>query len=772
MARGKHERVSRPIGTKKNKNKFTAKRVIMGVLTITLLAVILVQVFAFIDTGFISSVNKLNLNIMSVVYGRNDKGEFAEYEYISSSERRVWASLEEISPDFGNAFVAIEDERFYKHSGIDIKRTLGALFNEFFGESTYGGSTITQQLVKNITGDKERSYLRKVREITRSIALETKLSKDEILEMYMNTIYLGEGCYGVETASNFYFGKSADELTLAQCACIAGITQYPSVYDPLINPDKNKEKQKLVLSKMLELGYINQEEYDEAIDEKLDFSKAGKSKVLSNQSYFVDQVIEDVINDLQVKKGYSKNVASKMVYGGGLKIYATVNPKIQSTMEDIFENEANFPSTYGSTKPEAAMVVSDVTTGEVVGIIGGRGEKSQDRVLNRATHTTRQPGSVIKPVAVYGPAIDVGNITNSSIVVDEKVDYGGWSPKNYYSGFYGSMTVRRAVELSSNIPAVKVLEQLGVEKSFEYMTNRLNFSTLVESEKKSGSVYTDKNLSSLALGGLTNGVKVIELNAAYNTIANGGIYMEPVTYSKVLDADDNIILENDQKVNVAFGEDTAFLTTQLLKSVVDNGTGVGAKISGMDTCGKTGTTDDDNDRWFAGYTPYYTGTVWFGYDTPRTVVVSGANPALTLWKKVMTRIHSGYASKTFTKPDTVESVYVCTATGNIAGEKCTSYMEYFAKSKAPSKHCNGVHGSIDESITIDISGSVIDKEPTYISPEVYGGDDTETSKPNNIINEDNVNSKPSTNSSTESKPGTATGTSTKNNDSIDLDSLL
>lgn len=696
MARGKHEEAPKKVSARrKPKKEFSKKKVILGVIAAVILAFV-IWVLVGVDFGFISSVDKLSLNLMSVVYGRDDKGEFTEFEYISAGEKRVWASYDEISEDYRDAFVAIEDERFYKHHGIDIKRTTGAVINEVFGKSTYGGSTITQQLVKNITGDKERSYVRKFREIIRALVLETKLSKDEILEMYMNSIYLGQGCYGVEAASNFYFGKSADELSLAQCACIAGITQYPSRFDPIANPEANKEKQMLVLDKMLELGYINQEEYDEASTEELDFSNAGKTKVLSNQSYFVDQVIEDVIADLQSEKGYSETVASQLVYGGGLKIYATVNPKVQNVMEEVFENEANFPNTSGDVKPEAAMVVSDVTTGEVVGIIGGRGEKTQDRVLNRATHSNRQPGSSIKPVAVYAPALDTGIITNATIIDDSEVSYGSWTPKNYYNSFYGNMTVRRAVELSSNIPAVKVLDDLGVSRSYDYMKNRLNFSTIVDGVKKNGKVYTDKNLSSLALGGLTNGVKVIELNAAYNTIANSGIYMEPITYLKVLDAEDKVILENKQKVNSAFREDTAYLTTQLLKSVVDYGTGAGAKISGMDTCGKTGTTDDDNDRWFAGYTPYYTGTVWFGYDTPRTVVVYGGNPALNLWKKVMTKIHSGLASKTFTRPSNVGSAYICTESGELAGEECKSILEFFAKGKAPSVTCDGTKHKVDE----------------------------------------------------------------------------
>ncbi len=746
MARGKHERTSKPIGTKKKiKKPLSKKKIILGTIAAIVLAFV-VWILVGVDFGFISSVDKLSLNLMSVVYGRDDKGEFTEFEYISSGEKRVWASYDEISEDYKDAFVAIEDERFYKHHGIDIKRTTGAVLNELFGKSTYGGSTITQQLVKNITGDKERSYVRKFREIIRALVLETKLSKDEILEMYMNSIYLGEGCYGVEAASNFYFGKSADELSLAQCACIAGITQYPSKFDPLLDPEANKDKQILVLSKMLEHEYITQEEYNEAVAEELDFSNAGKKKVLSNQSYFVDQVIEDVIADLQSEKGYSETVATQMVYGGGLKIYSTVNPKVQNAMEEVFENEANYPKTSGDVKPEAAMVVSDVTTGEVVGIIGGRGEKTQDRVLNRATHTNRQPGSSIKPVAVYAPALDTGVITNATVINDEAVSYGSWSPKNYYDGFYGNMTVRRAVELSSNIPAVKVLDDLGVSRSYDYMKNRLHFSTVVDGEKKGNKVYTDKNLSSLALGGLTNGLKVIELNAAYNTIANSGIYMEPITYLKVLDAEDKVILEKDQKVNSAFREDTAYLTTQLLKSVVDYGTGVGAKISGMDTCGKTGTTDDDYDRWFAGYTPYYTGTVWFGYDTPKTVVVSGANPALTLWKKVMTKVHSGLASKTFTRPSNVQSAYICTESGELAGEECKSVLEYFAKGKAPSGYCDGTKHKVEEEENTEGEEGMEGEENT--------GDGSIVIPPD------------------EQKPDSNTKPENKDPESIDLDSIL
>lgn len=661
-------------------------------------------IISTVDFSIGDSMSMVNLNLTGVVYWQNpDTEEWEEYEYLSSANNRIWSDIDTIPNYLEDAFIAIEDQRFMNHHGVDWKRTIGATFNELFGGgSTYGGSSITQQLVKNMTGEKERSYDRKIKEIVRALAIEKKMSKQQILELYLNSIYLGQGCYGVESASQIYFNKSVSELTLAEAASIAGITQYPALYDPFANPDKNIEKQRTVLYKMLELGYITRSEYDEAIAEELQFVR-GKVRDEVSQSYFVDQVVEDVIDDL-CASGYSEAIAAQLVYGGGLKIYATVDREVQQRAEEVFENEDNFPTISGNEQPQGAIVVTEPSTGYIKAIVGGRGEKNVSRGLNRATQTTRQPGSTIKPLSVYGPAIDMGVIAPDSLVADEPVDIGGWTPKNYYNDFYGDMTVRRAVNLSSNIPAVKVLQKLTIENSFNYMTNRLNFTTLVDSEKRSdGRVYSDKNLPSLALGGLTDGVTVKEMSSAYAAFANGGEYIEPITYLRVEDNAGKVVLDRTtgqlkQKRNTAFTPITAYQMNQLLNGVVTSGTAAGSSIPGIETAGKTGTTDGDTDRWFAGYTPYYSAVVWVGMDSGKMPSFS-SNPALALWKKVMVNIHEDLPNKSFSRPAGMSSVSVCYVTGMLASADCydeegvsTAVVRYYDSKNQPDVYCDGAHG--------------------------------------------------------------------------------
>ena len=659
-----------------------------------------VWILATTDLSIGDSMSTLNLKLSSVIYWQDDEtGEWEEFEYLSSDGNRIWTDIDDIPNYLEDAFIAIEDQRFMSHRGVDWKRTIGATFNEVFkGGSTYGGSSITQQLVKNLTGERDRSYTRKIKEILRALSLETKFSKQQILEFYLNSIYLGHGCNGVEAAAQTYFNKSVSELTLAESASIAGITQYPSLYDPFVNKEKNIEKQRTILKKMLELEFITEEDYDEAIAEELKFEKGDAVKNTS-QSYFVDQVVEEVIADLMKEYEYTESIATQMVYNGGLKIYATVNKTAQDRAEEIFENESNFPNGSGSEKPQAAMVITDPETGYVKAIVGGRGEKTLSRGLNRATQTTRQPGSTIKPLSVYGPAIDLGLITPDSTVQDEPIDIAGWAPKNHYDGFYGDMTVRRAVNISANIPAVKVLQKVTIQKSFDYMTKKMNFSTLVNSEKREGKVFSDKNLPALALGGLTDGVTVMEMCAGYASFANGGMYIEPVTYTKVEDNIGKTVLVNQQEKHTAFKATTAYQMNQLLKGVVTSGTAAGSSISRMETAGKTGTTDNDTDRWFVGYTPHYVGVVWVGYDSSRQLPSLSANPALSLWRKVMPKIHEDLDGLSFTRPAGLQSASVCYETGLLSTEDCideegnsTAVVRYYDKANMPTEYCDGTHG--------------------------------------------------------------------------------
>ncbi len=658
--------------------------------SLLLTSIVVFGCFGLFGTDNEFDIDALDLNFTSIVYYVDEAGNAHEMERLYKSQNRVWADITDIPKYMQDAFVSIEDERFYSHNGVDIFRTLKATVTYIFqGSSSFGGSTITQQLVKNITGDKDARPDRKIREMWRAMALERKYSKEQILEFYLNTIYLANNCNGVQSAANKYFGKDVSELSLAQCASIAGITQYPSRYDPLQNPENNIEKQRLVLSKMLELGKISQQEYDDAIAEELVFEDYS----LSNgyvQSYFVDQLINEIISDLQKEKGYSADFAEKAVYNSGFKIYATIDPAVQDAMEEVFENPANFPSVSGSVTPQSSMVVLDPYTGGIKGIVGGIGKKSGDRILNRASQTYRQPGSTIKPIAVYAPAIEQGKLMPSSIVEDSPIDINGWKPSNYYSGYRGRVTARNALKESMNTPAVRVLQDVGVDYSFDFLTKKLGFTSLVENETRDGKNYTDKNLSSLALGGLTDGVSATELGAAYSTFVNNGLYNKPHSYTRVVDSEGKTILENKFEPTIAMSEDTAYLTNSMLQSVITNGTGTAARLaSGMPAGGKTGTTDDQNDRWFAGFTPYYTAVVWYGYDQPKSLEFLSYHPCMPVWKKVMDAIHTNLPVKDFSVPSTVERISVCSNTGKLAQTGCNTVTEYFKSGKRPTAYCSG-----------------------------------------------------------------------------------
>lgn len=610
---------------------------------IILVAGLLIAVFSgLIDTTDALNLDEYNLDLSSYVYCVDpETGEYVEYERLYAEENRVWADLEEIPDHVQKAAVAIEDERYYSHSGVDFKSTFKAALNYVFKNSTSrGGSTITQQLVKNLTGDSEKNVGRKVQEMIRAIQLEKKLSKDEILELYLNSFYLGQGCNGIKSAAMFYFDKDVSELTIAEGACLVGITQYPTLYDPLLNPDKNKEKQELVLAKMLEHEYITQEEYDDAIAEELVFVGKVNSAATSKQSYFVDEIIREVLQDLQEEYGYTESVATKMLYSGGLKIYSTIDPQVQKVVDDVFSNPGNLKAGSNGT-PQASMTIIDPYTGEVKALMGGFGEKEGSLTLNRATGTLRQPGSTIKPIAVYAPAIENGLIEPGSVYEDKAITIGDWSPKNYYSGFKGKVSIKYAIDQSINTVPIQVLQKLGINASYDFLSQKLGVTSLVSS---------DRNLSSLALGGLTKGISNMEITAAYASFANDGVYNTPITYTKVEDSNGKVLLEKKSKSNVAMKTSTARLINGLLKSVCDSGTGTPARFSSSYTiAGKTGTTDDDKDRWFVGYTPYYCAAVWVGYDIPSSLSFYSSNPTIPLWRKVMEEVHKvkNLSSKSF-----------------------------------------------------------------------------------------------------------------------------
>ena len=677
----------------------------VGVGLIFLLIISFCSLFGVFNVADDLDIESLTLDSSSLVCYIDSEGNEKTYTTLSSEQNRIWVDFEEIPKNMKDAMVAIEDERFYSHKGFDLRRTTKAFFvfvkNKLTNQPTsFGGSTITQQLVKNVTNNRDRTAARKIREIFTAISLERKIEKDEILELYLNSIYLSQGCSGVQSASHKFFGKPVSELNLAECASIAGITQYPTLYDPLINPEKNKEKQEVVLKKMLELEFITQSEYDEALAFELKFTDFDPDEMSTGHinSYFTDHLINEVIADL-VEKGYSKTLANKMLYSGGLRIISTVDPNVQASAEEIFENTKNFPNSGGDNPAQAAIAIMNPKTGEIKGLVGGIGKKTGNLVLNRATQTLRQPGSTIKPIGVYAPAFEKGIINPADIYQDKAISYGDWTPRNYDHKFYDNVSVRVALRRSLNTIPVQILNEMGADYSFNFLTRKLGITSLVKQETNSeGKVFSDIGLSQLALGGLTHGVSVLELTAAYTPFANRGIYSKPHCYTAVFDAQGNEILSSKSESKIAMSEEAAFVTSMLLKEVVTSGTGGGAQLpSGMFTAGKTGTTSDNHDRLFVGYTPHYVASVWYGYDKPQPISAAG-NPCIPVWRSVMTKINQGKANITPKAPVGAKYISYCTLTGLLPGEHCGEEVSscWFISKTAPTKTCKDLHKTEEE----------------------------------------------------------------------------
>ena len=606
---------------------------------------------------------------------------------LNGDEKRQIITLEEMSPYIPKAYVSIEDERFYEHHGVDIKRTAGAIYTYIKNEgfSSFGGSSITQQLVKNITNDKEDSVDRKVREWILAYELEQTLPKEKILEKYLNIIFVGADVYGVELGSQYYFNKSAKDLTLVESAYLAGITHLPNQYNPFENLDNEKiikDRTKIVLKKMFELGNITQKEYVNAIaevNEGLKFNQGNKVETI--YSYHTDAALNQVIEDFAKENNMSIALAKSYIYSNGLTIYTTQDTQIQKTMEEEFKNTAYvLPSrTREGEIAQAAMVVIDHKTGFVLGCVGGIGEKTVSRGLNRATQSTRQTGSAMKPLSVVGPALQEGIITPASIYNDSKTTFTlkngiKYTPKN--SGSYrGNITVRQAIETSQNIPFVKIMEQLTPEKSREYLL-KMGISTLTEND----------NDLSLAIGGLDKGISPLEMAAGYATIANNGVYIKPTFYTKVVDSKGNVVLEAKQPTERVYSESVAYILKHLLIQPVKGtrGTAKFCAIDGIDVAAKTGTTDYDYDRWLCGFTPYYTAATWYGYDYNETVKYNGQNPAGLMWSAVMTKIHSGLESAVFEVPEWVGTYKICKSSGMLATSRCWStYDEVLDETHLP-----------------------------------------------------------------------------------------
>lgn len=672
-------------------------------------------------SGLFGDVGQINLQDLTigtsseVYFVDPDTGEETYMATLTDGANRKWVDFEDIPEDMQHAFVAIEDERFYKHSGFDLLRTSKATVMYIVGKVTgngsdFGGSTITQQLVKNVTGDWENSPTRKIKEISQAVNLEKQLSKDEVLELYLNVINLSNGCYGVQSASMEFFGKSVDELNLAECASIAGITQNPSRYDPLHNPKNNKEKQEIVLGKMLELGYITQAEHDKAVEYELVFRKAdGDAGNIKINDYYIEYLTENLIEDF-MEMGYSRELARRKAVSGGLKIITTVDPKVQNAIDLVYEDNAQAASIFGynpeaENTPQSAIVILDTDGGAIRGMSGGLGKKTANLILNRAT-IPRQPGSSIKPISVYAPAIEDGVIHASSTYSDDPENFGGWSPKNSYSGG-GDKTVQLAVQRSSNIIACRILREYGITKSYNHLTRHLGITSLVED---------DKNLPALGLGGLTKGISPLQMAGAYTPFVNDGVYTKPYIYTKVYDREGNVVIKHNPESNQAISSKTAYIMTQLLRRVVTSGTGTGAQLSsGVFTAGKTGTTDDNKDKWFIGFTPNYLCAVWHGYDK-HLVVSSHTSGSQAAFRTIMGNIHQGESVKSISAPSGITMLNVCTSTGLLAADGCEAISLPYTSDNQPTKRCN--HKS-DEPI-LDDSGNVvvdIDSEEDIVTEE-------------------------------------------------------
>lgn len=664
-------------GKKKKEKKKFKKIIIIIVLIVVLIMGIILGISA---NRWKTLAKEMIANENSTVIDIDGK----EIAHLGCERKNKEISLENMPANLKNAYVAIEDERFYSHGGIDIKRTGGAIASYIFhfGKSSYGGSTITQQLVKNLTGDSTDSIVRKVKEWWKACLLETCLSKDEILEAYLNIIYVGPNMYGVETASQYYFNKSSKDLTLEECAFLAGINNSPNSYNPFIeedNTEKINKRTKTVLAKMLELKYINDENYQEAInkvDTGLKFKKGQINAEDAVYSYHTDALILEITEDIAKKYNISKTFATNYINMAGLTIHSTQDSDVQKTTETEFEKtKYKRVSKTGGDSSQAAMVIIDHKTGNVVACTGGLGKKTKARSLNRATQSIRQTGSSIKPLSVLMPALDKKIITASSVYDDTERDFAnGYHPTDYNPSL-GKITVRRAVESSQNIPFVEIMEDVKPKTAIKYL-KKMGISTLTEE---------DETLV-LSLGGLQKGISPLEMAGAYATIANDGKYIEPTFYTIIDNKSGKNIVKTSQRKKKVISKEVAYILKEILTQPVTGtyGTATYCKINGVDVAAKTGTTDENYDRWLCGFTPYYTGVTWYGFDINESIEFNKRNPAGLLWANVMSRIHTGLKSAKFEKPNTVISCKICAETGKKATTKCqNTYTEYFLWLTAP-----------------------------------------------------------------------------------------
>ena len=674
-----------------------------GVLSACTLAAALYVYMDNIDAELDVEMLAGNLGLTTKIYYNDESGNEAELLRLHGEENRIWCSLSDMPTDLKNAFIAIEDHRFYEHEGVDVKRTLGAVLN-FFGGKSYGGSTITQQLVKNLTGENEVTVKRKLTEIMRSLALEKKLSKDSILELYLNNVYLSSGCFGVQTAAEKYFGKNAGELTLPECAALAAIVQNPSRYDPLRKPENNEGRRATVLMRMYELGCITEEEYLAASESELALAEQ-KEKTLSEEihSWFVDAVIEDVIAELAEKYAISQSSASAMVYSGGLTIRTTLDQGAQNMLDNFYKNAKNFPGNEVGT-PDSSAVLIDGKTGAILAIAGGRGEKIANRTFCLATKARRSPGSALKPISVYAPAIEKNIITWATVFDDVpvKITKAGagftlW-PKNNPRVYSGLTTVNKAIYNSVNTVAVQVLGKVGVRNSFDFC-KKAGLSGLVENaEGEGGKILSDIAAAPLAMGATSLGVTVRDMAGAYTMFSRGGEFEKPYTFTSVHSADGTLLLSHGEKTERIISEESADIMTRLLTNVTVRGTAKGMKTANKtEVAGKTGTSNSGGDKWFVGYTPEYVLGVWCGYRDGRDMGEYDDNPACTVFDRIMTKLYAGLPSyeRKFKHSEGVVASAYCADSGFLPSKACHADLRggrietgYFKRGTEPKSHCD------------------------------------------------------------------------------------
>lgn len=671
-----------------------------------------------------------NQSQTTIIYGYTSDNEEVEIARLHGAENREWVDLEVVCQDLQDAVVALEDKRFPEHKGVDWIRTIGVVVKYSFSQ---GGSTLTQQLIKNLTGENEGTFVRKYKEIKNALALERHFDKDEILEAYLNTIYLDMGCYGIKTGAEYYFNKSVSDLTLMESAILASITKAPRGYNPIVNYEDNRERATTCLYYMLEEGYITQEELDAALEEEVVFyGENRREEAVTDEelvvdteynSYYVDLVIEKLIDDLREQYGYTESEAFRKVYYGGLRVYAALDMDIQDEIEYVYENRITFPKeddTEDDPAIQSSMVILDYD-GRIVATAGRLGKKVGDRTLNIGTSSPRQPGSCIKPLSAYAPSIELNYCTWSTYIpnfgITLKNEDRPW-PTNY-GGVTGSIddlkNLPQAIAPSLNTVPARIIEMMTPTRSYSFLRDRFHISTLVEG---------DADYAPLAIGAMNYGLTCLDMAAAYVTFGNGGFYYEPWCYYKVTNAaGDEVILEPNREGEQVISSGTADVMLQLLKCVITypNGTGGAYAVQGQENWAKSGTTSDNKDKWFCGGTGYYVGCAWTGFEKVQKAINTsyyGQNPAGKVYKEVMNRIHDGLEYKGFEMGDEVVRRTYCTATGLLANADCPSATGWYKVDYLP-KVCSGCSGASTPSGGNQggQTGGEDVTEPTYEIPE-------------------------------------------------------